>query len=170
MSEKNKTDINDIASTEYQHGFTSDFESEFIPKGLSEDIVRLISKKKEEPEWLLDFRLNAFRKWQKMTMPTWAHLNIPKIDFQDIIYYSAPKNKFDPKITEMADKLGISQSEVNKLLGLDVVVDSSSVITTQQKELAKIGIIFSSFSDAVKEHPDLVRKYLASVVPYSDNY
>lgn len=170
MSEKNKTDINDIASTEYQHGFTSDFESEFIPKGLSEDIVPLISKKKEEPEWLLDFRLNAFRKWQKMTMPTWAHLNIPKIDFQDIIYYSAPKNKFDPKITEMADKLGISQSEVNKLLGLDVVVDSSSVITTQQKELAKIGIIFSSFSNAVKEHPDLVRKYLASVVPYSDNY
>lgn len=170
MSEKNKTDLNEIAPKEYQHGFISDFETEFIPKGLSEDIIKLISKKKEEPEWLLKFRLKAFKKWQNMQMPAWAHLNIPKIDYQDIIYYSAPKNKFDPKISEMTNKLGISQTEVDRLLGLDVVVDSSSVITTQQKELAKIGIIFSSFSEAVKNYPDLVKKYLASVVPYTDNY
>ena len=157
----------------------TDVEQEFIPKGLSEDIIRLISRKKEEPEWLLEFRLDAFRKWQKMEMPTWAQLDMPTIDFQDIIYFAAPKKdkdrpkEIDPKLAETFDKLGIPLKEREVLAGVvavDAVFDSVSVTTTFRKTLEEKGIIFCSFSEAVKEHPDLVRKYLATVVPASDNY
>lgn len=171
--------LNDITKSEYKEGFVTDVEQEFIPKGLNEDIVRMISKRKDEPQWLLDFRLDAFRKWQKMEMPEWGHLDMPHIDYQDIIYYAAPKKdsdrpkKIDPKLAETFDKLGIPLREREVLAGVaavDAVFDSVSVATTFRKELAERGIIFCSFSEAVKEHPDLVRKYLASVVPSGDNY
>ena len=154
-------------------------EQEFIPKGLNEDIVRMISARKEEPQWLLEFRLNAFRAWQKMPQPDWAHLDMPEIDFQDIIYFAAPKKdkdrpkEIDPKLAETFDKLGIPLKERDVLAGVvavDAVFDSVSVTTTFRKTLAEKGIIFCSFSEAVKDHPDLVRKYLATVVPSSDNY
>ena len=157
----------------------TDVEQEFIPKGLNEDIVRMISARKEEPDWLLEFRLDALRKWEKMPMPDWAHLDMPEIDFQDIIYFAAPKKdkdrpkEIDPKLAETFDKLGIPIQERDVLAGVvavDAVFDSVSVTTTFRKTLAEKGIIFCSFSEAVKEHPDLVRKYLASVVPASDNY
>ena len=179
MDEKTEKDIlQDIAGKEYEHGFVTDVEQEFIPKGLNEDIIRLISSKKEEPEWLLEFRLDAFRRWQKMKMPTWAHLDIPEIDFQDIIYYAAPKKdgdrpkEIDPELAKTFDKLGIPLNERAALAGVavDAVFDSVSVATTFRKSLADKGIIFCSFSEAVKEHPDLVRKYLASVVPAGDNF
>ena len=171
--------LNDITKSEYKEGFVTDVEQEFIPKGLNEDIVRMISKRKGEPQWLLDFRLDAFRKWQKMEMPEWGHLDMPYIDYQDIIYYAAPKKdsdrpkEIDPKLAETFDKLGIPLKEREVLAGVaavDAVFDSVSVATTFRKELAERGIIFCSFSEAVKEHPDLVRKYLATVVPSGDNY
>lgn len=171
--------LNDITKSEYKEGFVTDVEQEFIPKGLNEDIVRMISKRKDEPQWLLDFRLDAFRKWQKMEMPEWGHLDMPYIDYQDIIYYAAPKKdsdrpkEIDTKLAETFDKLGIPLKEREALAGVaavDAVFDSVSVATTFRKELAERGIIFCSFSEAVKEHPDLVRKYLATVVPSGDNY
>lgn len=171
--------LNDITKSEYKEGFVTDVEQEFIPKGLNEDIVRMISKRKDEPQWLLDFRLDAFRKWQRMEMPEWGHLDMPHIDYQDIIYYAAPKKdsdrpkEIDPKLAETFDKLGIPLKEREVLAGVaavDAVFDSVSVATTFRKELAERGIIFCSFSEAVKEHPDLVRKYLATVVPSGDNY
>ena len=170
---------------EYSEGFVTDIEQEFVPKGLNEDIIRLISAKKDEPEWMLEFRLDAFRKWQKMTPPKWGHLSrLPEIDFQDIIYYAAPKKdedrpkEIDPALQETFDKLGIPVGEREVLAGVkpketvavDAVFDSVSVSTTFRKTLAEKGIIFCSFSEAVKEHPDLVRKYLASVVPVGDNF
>lgn len=171
--------LRDITRKEYKEGFVTDVEQDFIPKGLNEDIVRMISARKEEPQWLLDFRLDAFRKWQKMDEPEWGHLDMPHIDYQDIIYYAAPKKdsdrpkEIDPKLQETFDKLGIPIREREVLAGVtavDAVFDSVSVATTFRKELADKGIIFCSFSEAVKEHPDLVRKYLATVVPSGDNY
>ena len=171
--------IREFTSGEYKEGFVTDVEQEFIPKGLNEDIVRLISRRKEEPQWLLEFRLDAFRKWQAMPQPDWAHLDMPEIDFQDIIYFAAPKKdkdrpkEIDPKLAETFDKLGIPLKERDVLAGVvavDAVFDSVSVTTTFRKTLEEKGIIFCSFSEAVKEHPELVRKYLASVVPPSDNY
>ena len=171
--------LQDITKKEYKEGFVTDVDQDFIPKGLNEDIVRMISERKSEPQWLLDFRLDAFRKWQKMEMPEWGHLDMPHIDYQDIIYYAAPKKDadrpkvIDPKLAETFDKLGIPLKEREILAGVtavDAVFDSVSVATTFRKELAERGIIFCSFSEAVKEHPDLVRKYLATVVPSGDNY
>ncbi len=172
--------IKEQTESDYKYGFFTDIEMEEFPKGLNEDIVRLISAKKEEPEWLLEFRLKAFRHWQTMEMPTWAHLRIPEIDFQDLYYYAAPKKKpllesmdeVDPKLRETFDKLGIPLTEQKMLAGVavDAVIDSVSVKTTFQATLAEKGIIFSSFSEAVKNYPDLVRKYLGTVVPYTDNY
>ena len=171
--------IQQFTSGEYKEGFVTDVEQEFIPKGLNEDIVRMISARKEEPEWLLEFRLDAFRKWQAMPQPDWAHLDMPEIDFQDIIYFAAPKKdkdrpkEIDPKLAETFDKLGIPLKERDVLAGVvavDAVFDSVSVTTTFRKTLAEKGIIFCSFSEAVKDHPELVRKYLATVVPSSDNY
>ena len=171
--------LQDITKKEYKEGFVTDVDQDFIPKGLNEDIVRMISERKSEPQWLLDFRLDAFRKWQKMEMPEWGHLDMPHIDNQDIIYYAAPKKdadrpkEIDPKLAETFDKLGIPLKEREILAGVtavDAVFDSVSVATTFRKELAERGIIFCSFSEAVKEHPDLVRKYLATVVPSGDNY
>ncbi len=171
--------LDNITKSEYKEGFVTDVDQEFIPKGLNEDIVRLISERKNEPQWLLDFRLDAYRKWQKMEMPEWGHLDMPHIDYQDIIYYAAPKKpsdrptEIDPKLEETFDKLGIPLKERKALAGVtavDAVFDSVSVATTFRKELADRGIIFCSFSEAVKEHPDLVRKYLATVVPSGDNY
>lgn len=171
--------LQDITKKEYKEGFVTDVDQDFIPKGLNEDIVRMISERKGEPQWLLDFRLDAFRKWQKMEMPDWGHLDMPHIDYQDIVYYAAPKKdsdrpkEIDPKLAETFDKLGIPLKEREILAGVaavDAVFDSVSVVTTFRKELAERGIIFCSFSEAVKEHPDLVRKYLATVVPSGDNY
>ena len=171
--------IGKITSEQYKEGFYTDVEQEFVPKGLNEDIIRTISRIKEEPEWLLEFRLDAFRKWQKMKVPSWGHLDLPEIDFQDIIYYAAPKKdserpkEIDPKLQETFDKLGIPLNERKVLAGVvavDAVFDSVSVTTTFRKTLAEKGIIFCSFSEAVKEHPDLVRKYLATVVPSGDNF
>ena len=171
--------IKDITAQEYKEGFVTEVEQEFVPKGLNEDIIRLISAKKGEPQWLLDFRLDAFRKWQTMTQPAWGHLILPPIDYQDIIYYAAPKKdadrpkEIDPVLAETFEKLGIPLREREALAGVvavDAVFDSVSVTTTFRKTLAEKGIIFCSFSEAVREHPDLVRKYLASVVPAGDNY
>ena len=171
--------IRDVTSSEYKEGFVTDVEQDFIPKGLNEDIIRMISARKEEPQWLLEFRLDAFRKWQRMTAPTWGHLTLPPIDFQDIIYYAAPKKdadrpkEIDPKLSETFEKLGIPLHEREVLAGVvavDAVFDSVSVTTTFRKALAEKGIIFCSFSEAVKEHPELVRKYLATVVPAGDNF
>jgi len=172
--------LGEVTSGEYKYGFVTDIETEVIPRGLSEDVVRLISAKKEEPEWMLEFRLKAFRHWQTMKMPNWAHLNIPDIDFQDIIYYAAPKQQkgpdslddVDPELLKTFDRLGIPLEEQKRLTGVavDAVMDSISVKTTFRETLAEMGIIFCSFSEAVKEHPSLVQKYLASVVPYTDNF
>jgi Fe-S cluster assembly protein SufB len=181
MEHKRQDDIlKKVTQREYEHGFVTEIETETIPKGLNEDIVRMISQKKEEPAFLLDFRLQAFRQWQKMEMPRWAHLNIPEIDFQDIIYYAAPKMKpvlnsmdeVDPELRRTFEKLGIPLEEQKLLSGVavDAVMDSVSVKTTFREELAKHGIIFCSFSEAVREHPELVRQYMGSVVPSGDNY
>ena len=179
MSDDQKI-LDDLAQSEYKWGFVSNIESETAPKGLSEDIVRFISMKKNEPEWLLEWRLKAFRHWQTMVEPTWPNVHYPTIDFQDIIYYSAPKQKkqlnsldeLDPEIKSTFDKLGISLLEQKRLanVAVDAVIDSVSVKTTFREELSKLGIIFCSFSEAVKEHPELVKKYMSSVVPYTDNY
>lgn len=171
--------IHEVTRQEYKEGFVTEVGQDFIPKGLNEDIIRTISRLKEEPEWMLEFRLNAFRKWQSMEMPQWGHLDMPEIDFQDIIYYAAPKKnvdrpkEIDPKLEETFEKLGIPVREREALAGVvavDAVFDSVSVATTFRASLAEKGIIFCSFSEAVKEHPDLVRKYLASVVPVGDNF
>lgn len=172
--------LNEVTQGEYKYGFVTDIEAEAIPKGLNEDIIRLISQKKNEPEFMLEFRLKAFRHWQTMKMPEWAHLKIPEINYQDIIYYSAPKQKaklesmddVDPELKETFDKLGIPLDEQKQLAGVavDAVMDSVSVKTTFKENLAELGIIFCSFSEAVQEHPDLVKKYMGSVVPYTDNY
>jgi Fe-S cluster assembly protein SufB len=172
--------LGEVTSGEYKYGFVTDIDTEVIPKGLNEDIVRLISAKKEEPEWMLEFRLKAFRHWLTMKVPEWAHLKVPEIDFQDIIYYAAPKQKkgpdslsdVDPELLKTFDKLGIPLEEQKRLTGVavDAVMDSVSVKTTFRETLAEMGIIFCSFSEAVKEHPSLVQKYLASVVPYTDNF
>ena len=171
--------LQNITQQEYKEGFVTDVEQVYIPKGLNEDIIRTISSLKEEPEWLLEFRLDAFRKWQAMEQPRWGHLDLPEIDYQDIIYYAAPKKdserpkEIDPALAETFEKLGIPLHEREALAGVvavDAVFDSVSVKTTFRKALSEKGIIFCSFSEAVKEHPDLVRKYLATVVPSGDNY
>jgi Fe-S cluster assembly protein SufB len=179
MEEQDKL-LNEVTSGEYKYGFTTDVETEVIRRGLDEDVVRTISQKKEEPAWLLDFRLKAFRYWQTMEMPTWAHLRIPPVDYQDIIYYAAPKKKaapgsldeVDPELLKTFDKLGIPLYEQKMLSGMavDAVIDSVSVKTTFKETLAEKGIIFCSFSDAVRHHPDLVQEYMGSVVAYSDNF
>lgn len=171
--------LKDITGQEYKEGFVTHVEQDFIPKGLNEDIVRRISELKGEPQWLLDFRLDAYAKWLRMPQPQWGHLDMPHIDYQDIIYYAAPKKdadrpkEIDPKLAETFEKLGIPIKEREVLAGVvavDAVFDSVSVTTTFRKTLADKGIIFCSFSEAVREHPDLVRKYLATVVPSGDNY
>ena len=172
--------LNELTSSDYKYGFTTNVETETIPKGLNEDIIRLISAKKNEPDWLLEFRLKSYRHWLTMKMPDWAHLNIPEIDFQDIIYYADPRKKktsksledVDPELLKTFDRLGIPLHEQEMLAGVavDAVMDSVSVRTTYKETLAEKGIIFSSFSEAVQHHPDLVKKYLGSVVPYKDNF
>lgn len=184
MAEKNEI-LEKQISSDYKYGFTSDIDMDTAPMGLSEDIVRFISKKKNEPEWMLDFRLKAYRHWLKMEEPHyWAHLNYPKINYQDIIFYAAPKQKkeltsldeVDPELLKTFEKLGISLEEQKRLSGVqstiavDAVIDSVSVKTTFKEVLAEKGIIFCSFSEAVQEHPELVKKYMGSVVPYTDNY
>ena len=179
MESKENGIIEEIASGEYKYGFSTDIETETIPVGLSEDVVRWISAKKEEPEWLLEFRLKAFAYWKTLSVPTWAHLDIPEIDFQSISYYAAPRknapqslDEVDPELLKTFDKLGIPLEEQKRLSGMavDAVMDSTSIKTTYKDELAKLGVIFCSISEAVKEHPELVKKYLGSVVPYTDNY
>jgi Fe-S cluster assembly protein SufB len=172
--------LEELTQSDYKYGFVSDIEAESAPKGLNEGIVRFISAKKEEPEWLLEWRLKAFRHWQKMKEPKWPNVIYPEINYQDIIYYSAPKQKVapesldevDPELLETFEKLGISLQEQKRLTGVavDAVMDSVSVATTFKDKLSEMGIIFCSFSEAVKEHPDLVKKYLGSVVPMNDNY
>ncbi len=173
--------IENAAQGDYKYGFTTDLATETIGKGLDETTIRRISALKEEPEWLLEFRLRAFRKWQTMTMPDWAHLEIPPIDYQDIIYYAAPKkdkklkssmDEVDPELRATFEKLGIPLDEQKALAGVavDAVIDSVSVKTTFQATLAEKGIIFCSFSEAVRNHPELVQKYLGTVVPYTDNF
>jgi Fe-S cluster assembly protein SufB len=173
--------IEGLVQQEYKYGFVTDVETESAPPGLNENIIRLISAKKKEPEWLLEWRLKAFRHWQTMKEPTWQFVKYPPINFQDITYYSAPKqnkdapkslDEVDPKLLETYEKLGIPLRERSRLAGVavDAVFDSVSVGTTYRETLAKQGIIFCSMSEAVQEHPDLVRKYLGSVVPYTDNY
>ncbi|HVN56815.1 MAG TPA: Fe-S cluster assembly protein SufB [Bacteroidales bacterium] len=172
--------IHEVTTGDYKYGFYTDIEMERIPKGLNEDIIRMISHKKEEPGWLLEFRLKAFRHWQTMKMPAWANLKVPEINYQDIIYYAAPKQKatlnslddIDPELKSTFDKLGIPLDEQKRLSGVavDAVMDSVSVKTTFRETLAELGIIFCSFSEAVKEYPELVRRYMGTVVPYTDNY
>jgi Fe-S cluster assembly protein SufB len=174
------TSIETLVNREYKAGFVTDIEADAIPRGLSEETVRLISARKDEPEWLLDWRLKAFRRWQQVTEPRWPNVEYPPIDYQDIVYYSAPKtakplgslDEVDPKIREAYDKLGIPLNEQKFLAGVavDAVFDSVSVGTSYKEELGKFGIIFMSFGEAVREHPELVKKYLGSVVPYSDNF
>ena len=171
--------LDQVTQGEYKYGFSSDIETDIIPIGLSEDVVRLISAKKKEPEWMLEFRLKAYRHWITMEMPTWAHLNIPEIDYQSIAYYAAPRknapkslDEVDPELLKTFEKLGIPLHERMALSGIavDAVMDSISVKTTFKESLNEMGIIFCSFSDAVEHHPDLVQKYMASVVPYTDNF
>ncbi|MDO4758400.1 MAG: Fe-S cluster assembly protein SufB [Rikenellaceae bacterium] len=181
MAEKNEKEIiQDLAGEEYKYGFTTDIETEYLPKGLSEEIVRLISAKKGEPEWMTERRLEAYRYWLTLEVPTWAHLTIPEIDFQDIIYYAAPKPKkqlasmdeVDPELKRTFDKLGIPLEEQMALAGVavDAVMDSVSVKTTFRETLKEKGIIFCSIAEAIREYPELVKKYLGSVVPYKDNF
>lgn len=179
MSKDNQV-LEEITSKEYEHGWVANLEADSAPKGLNEDIVRFISAKKEEPAWLLEWRLKAFRTWQQMVEPTWPNVSYPAIDYQDIIYYSAPRQKakpqsldeVDPELIRTFEKLGISLTEQKRLTGVavDAVIDSVSVATTFKDKLAELGIIFCSFSEAVREHPELVKKYLGSVVPITDNY
>ena len=172
--------MSEVTGSDYKFGFHTDIDTETIPKGLNEEVVRLISAKKEEPEWMTGFRLKAYRHWLTMKRPGWAHLKIPEINYQDIIYYAAPRRKaryssldeVDPELIDTFNRLGIPLEEQKQLAGVavDAVMDSISVKTTFQETLADLGIIFCSFSDAVKNHPDLVKKYMGSVVPYTDNY
>ena len=181
MKEDKNKFVRKVAASEYKYGFTTDIETDIIPKGLNEDVIRLISAKKGEPGWLLDFRLKAYRRWTTMTMPRWAHLDIPDIDFQDISYYADPRSKkaapgsldeVDPEVIKTFNKLGIPLEEQMALSGMavDAVMDSVSVKTTFKESLLDKGIIFCSISEAVREHPDLVRRYLGSVVSPADNY
>ena len=179
MSEQDNI-IKEIEGRVYKYGFTSDIETETIPRGLSEEVVRLISAKKGEPEWMTEARLRAYRHWLKMEPPTWAHLRIPEIDFQDIIYYAAPRvrpklgsmDEVDPELKRTFDKLGIPLEEQMQLAGVavDAVMDSVSVKTTFKETLSEKGIIFCSISEAIRDYPDLIKKYLGSVVPCTDNY
>lgn len=173
--------IKDVTGGEYKYGFVSDIDTEVIPVGLNEEVIRLISAKKKEPEWLLEFRLKAYRHWLMLTPPSWAHLDIPEIDFQSISYYAAPRSatdrpksldEVDPELLKTFDRLGIPLQEQKALSGMavDAVMDSVSVKTTHREKLAEMGIIFCSFSEAVKDYPDLVRKYLGKVVSYRDNF
>jgi len=172
--------IEKLTEKEYEYGFVTDIETDSAPPGLSEDIVRLISKKKNEPKWLLDWRLKAYRHWLTMKEPTWPNVQYPPIDYQSIVYYSAPKaqkklaslDEVDPELLRTYEKLGIPLLEQKMLAGVavDAVFDSVSVATTFKEELGKLGIIFGSFSEAVQNHPDLIKKYLGSVVPYTDNF
>jgi len=180
MAKKQDEILKNVTDTDYKYGFVTDVENEAIAKGLNEDVIRLISSKKNEPQFMLDFRLKAFEHWKKLKMPDWAHLEIPEIDYQDIIYYSTPKtlakkkslDEVDPELIDTFNKLGIPLEEQKQLTGVavDAVIDSVSIKTTFKETLAEMGIIFCSFSEAVQNHPDLVKKYMASVVPYSDNY
>jgi len=174
------TTIEQLANREYKWGFVTDIESDTAPRGLNEEIIRFISLKKNEPQWMLDWRLKAFRHWQTLEEPNWANIHYPKIDYQDIIYYSAPKqqkklnslDEVDPELLKTYAKLGISLEEQMRFSGVavDAVFDSVSVATTFKEKLGELGIIFCSFSEAVQNHPDLVKKYLGSVVPYTDNF
>ncbi|MBD1809290.1 Fe-S cluster assembly protein SufB [Microcoleus sp. FACHB-SPT15] len=173
--------VKTLVNQPYKYGFVTDIESDIIPRGLSEDVVRLISSKKNEPEFMLEFRLKAYRQWQKMTEPSWPHVTYPAINYQDISYYSAPKQKkqkldsldeVDPALLETFEKLGIPLSEQKRLsnVAVDAIFDSVSVATTFKEKLAKDGVIFCSISEALQEHPELIKKYLGSVVPVADNY
>ncbi len=172
--------VQNLVNQPYKYGFVTNIESDTIPKGLNEDVVRLISAKKQEPEWMLEFRLRAYRQWLKMAEPTWQHATYPAIDYQEIVYYSAPKVKekkksleeVDPQLLETFEKLGIPLSEQKRLtnVAVDAIFDSVSVATTFKEKLAEQGVIFCSISEALREHPDLVRQYLGSVVPIADNY
>lgn len=180
MTKEKNNILDEVTQGEYKYGFVTDIETETAPKGLTEDTVRFISAKKNEPEFMLESRLKAFRYWLKLKEPTWAHISHPPIDYQDIIYYAAPKKKkelesldqVDPDLLETFNKLGISLEEQKRLSGVavDAIIDSVSVKTTFQDTLSKHGIIFCSFSDAVRNHPDLIKIYMGSVVPYTDNY
>ena len=180
MMEERNSFVRQVAEKKYEYGFTTDVQTEIIEKGLSEEVIRLISAKKKEPDWLLQFRLNAFRYWQTLEPPTWGHLEMPEIDYQDISYYADPTKKtaekgpkeIDPELMKTFDKLGIPLEERMALSGtaVDAVMDSVSVKTTFREKLREQGIIFCSISEAVREHPDLVRQYLGSVVPYKDNF
>ena len=179
MTEEDKI-LEEVTAAEYKYGFTTDIESDKIPKGLNEDVIRIISQKKNEPEWLLEYRLKAFRSWEKMKEPDWANINYEKPNYQDIIYYAAPKQKkkleslddLDPEMKKTFDKLGISLDEQKRLAGVavDFVMDSVSVATSFKDKLADLGIIFCSISEAVQEHPELVKKYIGTVVPTTDNF
>lgn len=179
MSKDNQL-LEELTSKEYEHGWTVDLETDSAPKGLNEDIVRFISARKNEPEWMLEWRLKAYRLWTSMKEPKWPNVTYPEINYQDVIYYSAPKQKatpknledVDPELIKTFEKLGISLTEQKRLTGVavDAVIDSVSVATTFKEKLGELGIIFCSFSEAVKEHPELIKKYLGSVVPMSDNY
>lgn len=172
--------LEELTSKEYEHGWSTNLESDTAPKGLNEDIVRFISARKNEPEWMLEWRLKAYRLWTKMVEPKWPNVTYPAINYQDVIYYSAPKQSakpkniedVDPELIKTFEKLGISLTEQKRLTGIavDAVIDSVSVATTFKDKLGEMGIIFCSFSEAVREHPDLIKKYLGSVVPMSDNY
>ncbi|MBO4871115.1 MAG: Fe-S cluster assembly protein SufB [Muribaculaceae bacterium] len=168
--------LHDAVNEEYKYGFVTDIDTNVIPKGLNEDVVRQISALKDEPEWLLEFRLKAFRHWQTLRQPTWGHLHLPEIDYQDISYYAAPRKKkegeIDPELVETFDKLGIPLNERKALSGMavDAIMDSVSVRTTYSERLAELGVIFCPISEAVRDYPDLVRKYLGKVVPYTDNF
>lgn len=184
MSQSDTDFLHEVADSEYKYGFVTEIEADTAPKGLNEDVVRLISSKKEEPQWMLDWRLRAFRHWEtlkdKDKYPQWAHLDYPEVDFQDISYYSAPNSKpkynsldeVEPELLETFAKLGISLEEQKRLTGVavDVVVDSVSVATTFKAQLAELGIIFCSFGEAIENHPELVKQYIGSVVPYTDNF
>ena len=180
MSSDQDKILNEVTQSDYKYGFYTDVDMDSFPKGLNEDVIRKISEKKREPAFMLEFRLKAYRHWLTMKMPQWAHLTIPEIHYQDIIYYAAPKQKvrpesldgIDPELKATFDKLGIPLDEQKRLTGVavDAVMDSVSVKTTFQETLAELGIIFCSFSEAAREHPDLVKKYMGTVVPYSDNF
>ena len=174
-------EVESLVDREYEHGFVTDIDSDTLPPGLDEDVIRHISRKKNEPEWLLEYRLKAFRQWQQMAEPEWAHVDYERVDYQAISYYSAPKSKedgpksldeVDPKLLETYEKLGIPLHEQKMLAGVavDAVFDSVSVATTFKSKLAEAGVIFCSFGEAVQEHPELVRKYLGTVVPQTDNF
>ena len=169
------TALHNLVNQPYKHGFVTEIETESVPKGLNEDVIRMISKMKAEPDWLLDFRLGAYRHWLTMEEPAWANVTYPKIDFQEIIYFAQPKPKkqlasmdeVDPELRRTFEKLGVPLHEQKIMAGVavDVIFDSVSVTTTYKAKLAEVGIIFCSFSEAVREHPELVKQYLGSVVP-----